>query len=84
MSSVFSIDFPKPTSYFSNAYNFLTSEQKAHKVGINFLNWTVRNILVITLLSFAKIFTFFTVVLVLEDRHIMHYLHKYDIMYDHM
>ena len=52
-------------------------------MGIHFLNWIVRNILVIKLLGFAEILISLTpapVVSFLEDRHIMQCHHKYDVI----
>ena len=48
------------------------------KCGFYFINWIVRNILVIELSGFAEIYVFLTpapVVAVLEDRHIMECYH---------
>ena len=56
-------------------------------MGIHFLNWIVRNILVIQLSGFAEIDTFLTpalVVLLLEDRHIMQHHHRCDVICDHV
>ena len=59
-------------------------------MGIHFLNWIIRNILVINLSGFAKKFIIFTpadsvpIVSVLEDRHIMQHHHRYDVMCDHV
>ena len=73
---------------FSISYNFLISGQNT-ECGYAFLNFIVRNILVIKLPGFTKFFSFFTsapVVSVVEDRHIMQRHCKYMtpcvIMYD--
>ena len=56
-------------------------------MGIHFLNWIARNILVIKLLGFAEIFILLTpapVVSVLVGMHITERHHKYDIICDHV
>ena len=57
MSSVFSIDFLEPTSEFQTPVTFLLVD-KTQSVGIHFLSWIARNILVIKLSGFAEFFTF--------------------------
>ena len=55
-------------------------------MGTHFLNWIIRNILVIQLSGFAEIYTLIPalVVLLLEDRHIMQRHHRCDVICDHV
>ena len=56
MSSAFSIDFLEPTSEFQTHVTFLLVD-KTQSVGIHFLSWIARKMLVIKLSGFAEIFT---------------------------
>ena len=71
MYFAFSVDFLEPTLDFQAPITFLLNNKKTQCVGIRFLNWIVRNILVTNLSVFTEIYTFLTqepVVLVLTGR----------------
>ena len=60
---------------------------KTQSIGIHFLNWIVKNILVIKLSGFSVIFIFITpapVVTVIKDRHVTQHHHKYDDICDNL
>ena len=73
MTSTFCFCFLEPTSDFQAPITFL-QVYKIHSVGIHFLNWIKRNILVIKIVEHAESFIFLNLlqlVQLLEDRHIM-------------
>ena len=71
------IDFADQTSDFQTPITFF-KWSKTQSLGIHFLNWIVKNILVIKFLGLTEILIFLTpapVVSVLEDRYIMQHYH---------
>ena len=58
ITSVFTVDFPQPTSDFQTPFSYKRS--KAQNVGIHWLNWIARGLLVIKLSIYAEFSTFFT------------------------
>ena len=76
MSSAFSVDFPGSTSDFQTE-----AEIKPQSGTIHFLNWIVRNILIIEFLGFAKLLTLITPALEVSASSLLCH-NKYDVMCD--